>query len=84
MSPRYIVHSYNLPSTSIKVPIAEKGVDVGMLSEIEFKEHLHERQSARLASIEDDRDIFDLDKDGRPLDGKLYRDDVVVNFLQNH
>ena len=84
VSPRYIVHSYNLPSTSIKVPIAEKGVDVGMLGEIEFKKHLHERQSARLASIEDDRDIFDLDKDGRPLDGKLYRDDVVVNFLQNH
>jgi hypothetical protein len=84
VSPRYIVHSYNLPSTSIKFPVAEKGVDIGMLSETEFKKHLHEKESARLAANEDDRDIFDLDKDGRPLDGKLYRDEVVVNFLQNH
>ena len=84
VSPRYIVHSYNLPSTSIKVPIAEKGVDVGMLSETEFKKHLHEKESARLAIIEDDRDIFDLDKDERPLDSKLYHDEVVVSFLQNH
>ena len=41
---------------------AEQKINLGVMPDVEFKEHLHAKISARLDIIESDQEIFELDK----------------------